>query len=121
MQLSFYGAARTVTGSKHLLSLENGKRLLLDCGMFQGMGRQTDELNSHFGFHPEEINYLVLSHAHIDHSGLIPKLYKEGFRGPVFCTPATRDLCTILLMDSAEIQRADTKYINRKRAKKGLP
>jgi metallo-beta-lactamase family protein len=95
MQLSFYGAARTVTGSKHLLSLKNGKRLLLDCGMFQGMGRQTDELNSHFGFHPEEINYLVLSHAHIDHSGLIPKLYKEGFRGPVFCTPATRDLCEI--------------------------
>ena len=84
MQLSFYGAARTVTGSKHLLSLKNGKRLLLDCGMFQGMGRQTDELNGHFGFHPEEINYLVLSHAHIDHSGLIPKLYKEGFRGRYF-------------------------------------
>ncbi|HLL44106.1 MAG TPA: MBL fold metallo-hydrolase, partial [Segetibacter sp.] len=121
MQLSFYGAARTVTGSKHLLSLKNGKRLLLDCGMFQGMGRQTDELNSRFGFHPEEINYLVLSHAHIDHSGLIPRLYKEGFRGPVFCTPATRDLCEILLMDSAEIQRADTKYINKKRVKKGLP
>ena len=121
MQLSFYGAARTVTGSKHLLSLKNGKRLLLDCGMFQGMGRQTDELNGHFGFHPEEINYLVLSHAHIDHSGLMPKLYKEGFRGPVFCTPATRDLCEILLMDSAEIQRADTKYVNKKRVKKGLP
>ncbi len=121
MQLSFHGAARTVTGSKHLLSFKNGKRLLLDCGMFQGMGRQTDELNNHFGFHPESINYLVLSHAHIDHSGLIPKLYKEGFRGPIFCTPATKDLCAILLMDSAEIQQADTKYINRKRAKKGLP
>ncbi len=121
MQISFHGAARTVTGSKHLLSLQNGKRLLLDCGMFQGMGRQTDELNRSFGFHPEEINYLVLSHAHIDHSGLIPKLYKEGFRGPVFCTPATKDLCAILLMDSAEIQRADTKYINKKRLKKGLP
>lgn len=121
MQLSFYGAARTVTGSKHLLSFQNGKRLLLDCGMFQGMGRQTDELNSHFGFHPQEVDYLVLSHAHIDHSGLIPKLYKEGFRGPVFCTPATRDLCEILLMDSAEIQKADTKYVNRKRVKKGLP
>lgn len=121
MQLSFHGAARTVTGSKHLLSFKNGKRLLLDCGMFQGLGRQTDELNSHFGFHPESINYLVLSHAHIDHSGLIPKLYKEGFRGQVFCTPATKDLCAILLMDSAEIQHADTRYINRKRAKKGLP
>lgn len=121
MQISFHGAARTVTGSKHLLSLKNGKRLLLDCGMFQGMGRQTDELNSHFGFHPAEVNYLVLSHAHIDHSGLIPKLYKEGFRGPIFCTPATRDLCAILLADSAEIQKADTKYINKKRVKKGLP
>jgi metallo-beta-lactamase family protein len=121
MQLSFHGAARTVTGSKHLLSFKNGKRLLLDCGMFQGMGRQTDELNSRFGFHPEEITYLVLSHAHIDHSGLIPKLYKEGFRGPVFCTPATKDLCEILLMDSAEIQQADTKYVNKKRLKKGLP
>lgn len=121
MQISFHGAARTVTGSKHLLSLKNGKRLLLDCGMFQGMGRQTDELNSYFGFHPKEINYLVLSHAHIDHSGLIPKLYKEGFRGVVFCTPATKDLCEILLMDSAEIQQADTKYVNRKRVKKGLP
>ena len=121
MQISFHGAARTVTGSKHLLSLKNGKRLLLDCGMFQGMGRQTDELNSHFGFHPEEINYLVLSHAHIDHSGLIPKLYKEGFRGPVFCTPATKDLTSILLIDSAEIQQSDTKYVNRERLKNGLP
>ncbi len=121
MQISFHGAARTVTGSKHLLSFKNGKRLLLDCGMFQGMGRQTDELNSHFGFHPADVTYLVLSHAHIDHSGLIPKLYKEGFRGSVFCTPATRDLCEILLADSAEIQKADTKYINKKRVKKGLP
>jgi len=121
MQISFHGAARTVTGSKHLISLQNGKRVLLDCGMFQGMGRQTDELNSHFGFHPAEVNYLILSHAHIDHSGLIPKLYKEGFRGPVFCTPATKDLCKILLTDSAEIQQADTKYINRKKLKNQLP
>lgn len=85
------------------------------------MGSQTDELNSSFGFHAQDVTYLVLSHAHIDHSGLIPKLYNEGFRGPVFCTPATKDLCEILLMDSAEIQQSDTKYINRKRAKKGLP
>lgn len=121
MQISFHGAARTVTGSKHLISLLNGKRLLLDCGMFQGMGRQTDELNNYFGFHPQDVNYLVLSHAHIDHSGLIPKLSKEGFRGRIFCTPATKDLCSILLMDSAEIQRADTKYLNKKRIKNGLP
>ncbi|GEO10733.1 MBL fold metallo-hydrolase RNA specificity domain-containing protein [Segetibacter aerophilus] len=121
MQLSIHGAARTVTGSKHLLSLKNGKRLLLDCGLFQGMGRQTDELNSNLGFHPKDVSYLILSHAHIDHSGLIPKLYNEGFRGPIFCTPATKDLCEILLMDSAEIQQSDTKYINKKRAKLSLP
>src|SRR4051812_17370230 len=121
MQISFHGAARTVTGSKHLISLKNGKKLLLDCGMFQGMGRQTDELNQHFGFEPTQVTYLVLSHAHIDHSGLIPKLYKEGFRGPIFCTPATKDLAEILLMDSAEIQQADARYINKKRIKKGLP
>ncbi|MCW3080375.1 MBL fold metallo-hydrolase [Segetibacter sp.] len=121
MQLSFHGAARSVTGSKHLLTLKNGKRLLLDCGLFQGMGRQTDELNSTFGFSAKDVTYLVLSHAHIDHSGLIPKLYSEGFRGSVFCTPATKDLCQILLMDSAEIQQSDTKYINKKRTKLGLP
>jgi metallo-beta-lactamase family protein len=121
MQISFHGAARTVTGSKHLLSLANGVKVLLDCGMFQGMGQQTDELNMHFGFNPTEIDYLILSHAHIDHSGLIPKLVKEGFKGKIFCTPATKDLTDILLQDSAVIQRDDTKYINRKREKKGLP
>ena len=121
MQLAFHGAARTVTGSKHLLSLKNKKKILLDCGMFQGMGRQTDELNRHFGFNAADITYLILSHAHIDHSGLIPKLYKEGFRGLIFCTPATKDLSAILLMDSAEIQRADTKYVNKKRARNNLP
>jgi metallo-beta-lactamase family protein len=121
MHLSFHGAAQTVTGSKHLISLKNGKQLLLDCGLFQGMGRQTDDLNNHFGFDAAAISYLVLSHAHIDHSGAIPKLYKEGFRGPVFCTPATADLTEILLMDSAEIQRSDAKYINKKRTRKGLP
>jgi metallo-beta-lactamase family protein len=121
MQLSFHGAARTVTGSKHLLSFKNGKKLLLDCGLFQGMGRQTDELNSSLGFDAKEVTYLVLSHAHIDHSGLIPKLYNEGFRGPIFCTPATKDLCEILLMDSAEIQQADAKYVNKKRRKLSLP
>lgn len=121
MQISFHGAAQTVTGSKHLLSLSNGVRILLDCGMFQGMGQQTDELNRHFGFNPNEIDYLVLSHAHIDHSGLIPKLVKEGFKGKIFCTPATKDLANVLLQDSAVIQRDDTKFINKKREKKGLP
>jgi metallo-beta-lactamase family protein len=121
MKISFHGAAHTVTGSKHLITLDNGKQLLLDCGLFQGMGQQTDELNRHWGFNPAHVNYLVLSHAHIDHSGLIPKLVKDGFNGKIFCPPATKDLAAILLEDSAIIQRDDTKYINRKRVKKNLP
>ncbi|MEI6264402.1 MAG: MBL fold metallo-hydrolase [Sphingobacteriia bacterium] len=121
MNISFHGAARTVTGSKHLLSLKNGKKILLDCGMFQGMGKETIELNAHFGFDATTIDYLILSHAHIDHSGLIPKLYKEGFRGVIYATPATKELGAILLEDSAAIQRDDTKFMNKRRAKQGLP
>jgi metallo-beta-lactamase family protein len=121
MQLSFHGAAQTVTGSKHLLTLSNGTKILLDCGMFQGMGQQTDELNRSFGFNLSDVDYLLLSHAHIDHSGLIPRLVKEGFTGKIICTAATKDLAAILLEDSAVIQRDDTKYINKKRKKKGLP
>lgn len=121
MKIAFHGAARTVTGSKHLLTLSNGRKILLDCGMFQGMGAETDALNRDFGFDPAEIDCLILSHAHIDHSGLIPKLVKDGFRGPIYCTPATRDLATILLEDSANIQRDDTKFLNKRRAAKNLP
>ncbi|MBV9962521.1 MAG: MBL fold metallo-hydrolase [Parafilimonas sp.] len=121
MTIAFHGAARTVTGSKHLITLRNGKKVLLDCGMFQGLGRDTFSLNSNFGFDASSVNYLLLSHAHIDHCGLIPKLVKEGFNGKIFCTPATKDLSAILLMDSAEIQRDDTQFTNKKRAKKGLP
>jgi metallo-beta-lactamase family protein len=121
MKIAFHGAARTVTGSKHLLTLRNGKKLLLDCGMFQGMGKDTDTLNGHFGFDPASVNYLVLSHAHIDHCGLIPRLVKDGFKGTIFSTPASRDLAAILLQDSAEIQRDDTRYINKKRLAQGLP
>ncbi|MBS1565794.1 MAG: MBL fold metallo-hydrolase [Bacteroidetes bacterium] len=121
MKIAFHGAARTVTGSKHLLTLKNGKKYLLDCGMFQGMGRDTDRLNRNWGFNPAEISYLILSHAHIDHSGLIPKLVKDGFSGRIFCTPATRDLTQVLLEDSGEIQEDDVKYVNKKRAVDGLP
>lgn len=121
MKIAFHGAAQTVTGSKHLLTLKNGKKILLDCGMFQGLGKETDNLNAHFGFDPTGVEVMLLSHAHIDHSGLIPKLTKEGFRGKIFCTPATSDLATILLEDSATIQRDDTKFINKKRAKMGQP
>lgn len=115
MKLSFHGGARTVTGSKHLLTLNNGNKYLLDCGMFQGMGAETDMLNNDFGFDPKEINCLFLSHAHIDHSGLIPTLVKEGFTGKIVCTPATKDLSEILLSDSAEIQMHEAEY-NRKRS-----
>jgi metallo-beta-lactamase family protein len=108
MKIAFHGAARTVTGSKHLISLKSGKRILLDCGMFQGLGKQTDDLNREWGFEPSSVNYLILSHAHIDHSGLIPKLVKDGFNGKIYCTPATRDLATILLEDSAGIQQTES-------------
>ena len=121
MKIAFHGAARTVTGSKHLITLQNGKHVLLDCGLFQGMGKDTEMMNSHFGFDAATVDYLILSHAHIDHCGLIPKLVKDGFNGIVFATPATKELAGILLEDSAEIQRDDTRFINKKRAKKGLP
>jgi metallo-beta-lactamase family protein len=103
MQIGFHGAAGHVTGSKHLIILNNGKKILLDCGMFQGEGPGTFEMNSHFGFPPHTINYLVLSHAHIDHCGLIPRLVAEGFQGKIFATAATRELTGILLEDSAGI------------------
>jgi len=83
MQLTFYGAAQTVTGSKHLITLQSGIKILLDCGMFQGMGQETEGLNRHFGFEAHTIDYLILSHAHIDHSGLIPFFVKEGFKGKI--------------------------------------
>ena len=121
MKIAFHGAARVVTGSKHLLTLKNGKKYLLDCGMFQGLGHQTDDLNRNWGFNPAEVNTLILSHAHIDHSGLIPKLVKDGFAGKIFCTPATKELTALLLEDSARIQQDDIKFINKKRSGQGLP
>jgi metallo-beta-lactamase family protein len=121
MKIAFHGAAQTVTGSKHLLTLNNGKRYLLDCGLFQGMGRDTDAMNREWGFEPSSITCLILSHAHIDHSGLIPKLVKDGFNGPIFSTPGTKDLTAILLDDSAHIQESDVKYSNRSRKLKGEP
>ena len=96
MKIAFHGAARCVTGSKHIITLKNGKKILLDCGMFQGMGKETDSLNRHFGFDPAGIDVMVLSHAHIDHSGLIPRLVQEGFKGKIFCTTATKALTAIL-------------------------
>src|SRR6187402_87393 len=97
MKIAFHGAARTVTGSKHLITLQNGKKVLLDCGMFQGMGKETDLLNRNFGFEPAEVDVMILSHAHIDHCGLIPRLVQMGFTGTIFCTPPTKDLSTVLM------------------------
>lgn len=120
MKISFHGAARVVTGSKHIITLSNGKKLLLDCGLFQGMGKDTDAMNRHWGFEPADVDYLILSHAHIDHSGLIPKLIADGYKGIIYCTPATKDLTAVLLEDSAEIQEDDVKYENKRRAAQGL-
>jgi len=119
MKIAFHGAARTVTGSKHLVTLKNGKKILLDCGMFQGMGNDTDAYNRDFGFEPSQIDVMILSHAHIDHSGLIPRLIKGGFSGKIFCTSATRELTKILLEDSGEIQQSDVQYSNKRRLAEG--
>jgi metallo-beta-lactamase family protein len=121
MKIKFLGAAREVTGSKHLITTDLNKRILLDCGMFQGKGLETDGMNRELGFEPELIDHVVLTHAHIDHAGLIPYMYKRGFRGSVVCTNATRDLCAIMLSDSGFIQEHDTYTFNKRRAKKGLP
>lgn len=121
MKIAFHGAARTVTGSKHLLTIKNGKKVLLDCGMFQGMGKETDVLNRDFGFEPSEVDVMILSHAHIDHSGLIPRLVKQGFGGKIFCTDATKELSALLLEDSAEIQESDVKYHNKSSKAQGGP
>ena len=97
MKIAFHGAARCVTGSKHLITLKNGKKVLLDCGMFQGMGKDTAHLNGDLGFDASAVDVMVLSHAHVDHLGLFPKLVKEGIKGRIFCTPATKDLIAVFM------------------------
>ena len=121
MLIQFLGAAREVTGSKHLITTESGKTILLDCGMYQGKGMETDEANRDLGFDPKDIHYLLLSHAHIDHSGLIPYIYSRGFRGKIFCTPATRDLCELMLQDTAFIQEQDVRWYNKKMHRQHKP
>ena len=121
MKVKFIGAAREVTGSKTLITTIEGKKILLDCGMFQGKGLETDSLNRRTCCDPAEVDYIILSHAHIDHSGLIPYFYKLGFRGSVICTNATRNLCSIMLADSGHIQELDIKWFNKKRGKDKLP
>ncbi len=118
--LRFLGAARTVTGSMHLLEA-NGDKVLLDCGLFQGKRSEARERNRTFPFEPRELTTVVLSHAHIDHSGNLPNLVKQGFKGDIVCTSATRDLAEIMLEDSAYIQEKDAEYLNRKLDRRGEP
>ena len=121
MRITFYGAARTVTGSKHLVELENGTRLLLDCGLFQGRRAEAEVINSKLPFDARSIDAVLLSHAHIDHSGLLPRLYRDGFRGRIWATHATYDLCALMLLDSASIQERDIEFVNKRRSRQGEP
>lgn len=120
MKIQFWGAARTVTGSMHLLEI-NGTRVLLECGLYQGKRQESYERNRQLPFDPQGVDLMILSHAHIDHSGNIPSLVKNGYDGPIFCTFATRDLCSTMLRDSGHIQEKDAEYVNKKRARKGEP
>lgn len=120
MEITFYGAARTVTGSQHLLDV-NGYRILLDCGLYQGPRQESKDRNRHPPFDARSVDVLILSHAHIDHSGNIPNLVRSGFNGDIISTFATRDLCNIMLRDSAKIQEFDMEYLNKKRRRQDLP
>jgi metallo-beta-lactamase family protein len=120
MKLKFCGAAGTTTGSQHLLEI-NGKRILLDCGLYQGRRKDAYEINCCFPhYDPASVDVVILSHAHIDHSGNLPNLSKKGFRGTIYATHATRDLCQIMLRDSARIQEHDIEWLNKHRKRKGL-
>jgi metallo-beta-lactamase family protein len=120
MKLTFFGATRTVTGSKYLLQA-NGKNILIECGMYQGRDADWKQRNSHLPFDSAKIDAMLLSHAHIDHTGIIPVLGRSGYRGKIYCTDATGDLCRVMLMDSAHIQEQDAAFITKKNEKKGLP
>lgn len=120
MRIQFWGAAQTVTGSQHLLSI-NGHTLLLDCGLYQGRRQEAYERNRSFPFNPAKVDAVILSHAHIDHSGNLPSLVKNGFSGWIYTTPATAHLANIMLLDSAHVQEQDVKYVNKKKKAAGKP
>src|SRR5215471_523577 len=117
MRLTFWGAAGTVTGSMHLVESE-GKRILLDCGLFQGRRKHADAKNRRLPFPGASIDAVILSHAHIDHSGNLPTLVKNGFSGPIYATPATIDLCQWMLRDTAHIQEKDAEFLNKRLEKR---
>lgn len=119
MKIEFFGAAQTVTGSQHLISL-NGYKILLDCGTYHGSRKESYDRNQNLPYDASKVDIMVLSHAHIDHSGNIPNLVKSGFQGDIVCTYATRDLCAVMLRDSAKIQQYDIEFLNKKRARSGL-
>jgi len=118
MELQFFGAVGTTTGSMHLLKV-NGTSLLLECGLFQGKRKQAFEKNRHIPAEAVSADACILSHAHIDHSGNLPSLVRSGFHGPIYATPATRDLCEIMLADSAYLQVQDVRYVNKRRIRQG--
>jgi metallo-beta-lactamase family protein len=120
MRITFYGAAQEVTGSMHLIEV-NGQRILLECGLYQGPRSETYARNLKLPFDAKSIDTVILSHAHIDHSGNLPNLVKQGYLGNIWCTAATRNLCAYMLMDSGHIQERDVEYVNRKRARDGEP
>jgi len=120
MQVEFHGAVRTVTGSQHIV-VANGKRILFDCGLFQGKRDESYGRNKNFPFDPSQIDVVILSHAHMDHSGNIPNLVKSGFKGSIYATRPTVDLCRVLLKDSAFLQQRDIEYVNKIKAAKGEP
>lgn len=120
MKITFCGANETTTGSQHLIDI-NGSRILLDCGLYQGHRSEANDRNRHFNFDPASIDAVILSHAHIDHSGNLPSLTSNGFKGNIYSTFATRDLCQIMLADAARIQAGDLKWLNKHRAKEGKP
>ena len=120
MRIIFLGATKTVTGSNFLVE-GAGKKFLVDCGMYQGSAKDEMKNNEEFPFDVNEIDFMLLTHAHIDHSGRIPKLYKEGYRNPVITTKATKDLCSIMLPDSGHIQEQEIEWRNRKRMRDGKP
>ncbi|NMC81093.1 MAG: MBL fold metallo-hydrolase [Chloroflexi bacterium] len=120
MLIHFNGAAQTVTGSQHLLEI-NGKQLLLECGLFQCSRQESYRRNLTFRFDPHAIDAVILSHAHIDHSGNLPNLIKNGYSGPIYTNPATARLADIMLRDSAHVQESDVEYVNRKRMRRGEP